>query len=109
MQDLHELQNITMPEHLSTNRLAKSMRSEKYPVRMSHFAYDLLVHHLQVNQLMLMLGVINENIAIEVSDLPQAGQGGAALAAPDLTDAIAVNQTPVSLQLLKVCVYSASL
>ena len=66
-------------------------------------AHALFGEHKQ--RFLAVGGLAGKQREVEVTDLPQlkSTAKGGALTAPDLADAAAVNQLPLTLQLLKVC------
>ena len=67
MQELNELQSLTMPEHLATNRIAQAVSKNRYPVNLCVYSYQLLMHFLEGTHLHLILAIINERLNIKVS------------------------------------------
>jgi hypothetical protein len=67
MQELDDLQTITQPEHVKTNRMAQAARRMRYPVPMCSYSYTLLECFLQAHKLKLPLHTINEHIDLQVS------------------------------------------
>lgn len=64
--ELHELLSLSTPEQLETNSLAASIRSERTSVQMTSQGLNLLLNYLRQNDAMLLLGIINERMAIQV-------------------------------------------
>ena len=66
MQELDDLQTVTQPEHVKTNRMAQAARRMRYPVPMCSYSYTLLECFLQAHKLKLPLHTINEHIELQV-------------------------------------------
>ena len=76
MQELDDLQTVTQPEHVKSNRMAQAARRMRYPVAMCTYSYTLLECFLQAHKLKLPLHTINEHIDLQVmgmSSRPAAG------------------------------------
>ncbi|KAK9828987.1 hypothetical protein WJX72_003246 [[Myrmecia] bisecta] len=107
-QELQDLQTVSAPEHLQTNRTAQTARSMRYPVRLCAYSFQLLTHFLHSAKLFLVLGMINERLAVEVVDGGPQGIGDE-VAGEEVTlltghlqgDAVTANQQPLMLGLLK--------
>ncbi len=69
MQELHELQSVSTPEHLDTNRAAMALRAGQTTVTLSAPANDLLLRFLQgpSTRMGLVLGIVNEHVRLEAS------------------------------------------
>ena len=66
MQELDDLQTVTQPEHVKSNRIAQAARRMRYPVAMCTYSYSLLECFLQAHKLKLPLHTINEHIDLQV-------------------------------------------
>ena len=66
MQELNELQAATLPEHLNTNRIASAVRGKRLPIALSSYSHELLLNFLQASRLILILGIVNDHLKIEV-------------------------------------------
>uniref|UniRef100_A0A061QQU2 Transcription initiation factor TFIID subunit 5 n=1 Tax=Tetraselmis sp. GSL018 TaxID=582737 RepID=A0A061QQU2_9CHLO len=70
-QELQDLQGITSPQHIRTNRTAKAALSMRYPVKMCTFSFQLLSNFLSSSEVMLLLlYVVNERLHIDVQARP---------------------------------------
>ena len=69
MQELDDLQTVTQPEHVKSNRMAQAARRMRYPVAMCAYSYSLLECFLQAHKLKLPLHTINEHIDLQVRSL----------------------------------------
>ena len=69
LQELNELQAVSIPEHLTTNRIAQAVQRTRYPVVLCTYSHELLMHFLQGQRLFLVLGIINDHIKFEVGRL----------------------------------------
>ena len=70
LQELNELQAVSIPEHLTTNRIAQAVQRTRYPVALCTYSHELLMHFLQGQRLFLVLGIINDHVKFEVGRLP---------------------------------------
>lgn len=73
MQELDDLQTVTQPEHVKSNRMAQAARRMRYPVAMCAYSYSLLECFLQAHRLKLPLHTINEHIDLQVRSLCRQG------------------------------------
>jgi transcription initiation factor TFIID subunit 5 len=107
--ELHELLSLSAAEQLDGSALARGVRAARTPARLTQYAHDLLLRFLHSANLLLMLGLVNERLAVEVVDaLPggaagaeEEGSGGLAGGAAAAADADTVNQAALELQLLQ--------
>lgn len=100
--ELHDLLSLSTPEQLETSALASGLRAERTCVSLSQYGYDLLVNYLRQESMLLILGLINQWIQIEVVQGPTStvdSEGLLSRARGDL-DASVVNQTPLELRVL---------
>ncbi|WOK92596.1 transcription initiation factor TFIID subunit 5 isoform X4 [Canna indica] len=67
LRDLQKLEGINSPLQLEEIELARSLRQNKFRIKMCEYSYELLLQYLQKTQSFTMLGVINEHINFEVS------------------------------------------
>ena len=65
-QELNELQTLSMPEHLATNRMAQAALAMRYPVKLCAYSYEMLTSFLQGAKLFLILGILNEYVNFQV-------------------------------------------
>uniref|UniRef100_A0ACD5ZZP5 Uncharacterized protein n=1 Tax=Avena sativa TaxID=4498 RepID=A0ACD5ZZP5_AVESA len=65
--DLQKLEGILSPLHLEEMDLARSLRENKFRIKLCEYSYELLLQYLQKTQALVMLGIINERIIFEVS------------------------------------------
>ena len=65
-QELDDLQTVTQPEHVQSNRMAQAARRMRYPVAMCAYSYSLLECFLQAHKLKLPLHTMNEHIDLQV-------------------------------------------
>lgn len=103
--ELHDLLSISTPEQLETNNLAKALRAQRTPIRLSKYGYDLVLQYLRQSDMLLMLGVINQWLAVEIvaeAVAPAALDDGGLLAGVggDGVDAGTINQIELDLRLL---------
>ena len=68
-QELADLGTVTSAEQLRANATATAARSMRYPVRLSAFAFELLMAFLKGAQLFLPLGTINEHVNLQARGL----------------------------------------
>lgn len=105
--ELHELQSIATPEQLGGSNLVRGIRAARTPARIAQPCYDLLTRFLQNENLLLMLGVVNQRVALEVVDLPLVGAAQPEEEAPlasgigERADADTINQTQLDLKMLQ--------
>jgi len=69
VQELNELQAVSLPEHLVSSRLAQAVKV-RIPVSLSKYSHEVLMHHLQSCRLYLLLGIINDHIRLKVTPPP---------------------------------------
>lgn len=103
--ELHDLLSISTPEQLETSNLAKALRAQRTPIRLSKYGYDLVLQYLRQSDMFLMLGIINQWLAVEIvaeAVAPAALDDGGLLAGVggDGVDAGTINQTELDLRLL---------
>ena len=65
LQEINELQALSMPEHLTSSRIAQAMKT-RYPVTLCNYSHEVLMHFLQGSRLYLILGIINDHLKIKV-------------------------------------------
>ncbi|XP_006656305.1 transcription initiation factor TFIID subunit 5 [Oryza brachyantha] len=65
--DLQKLEGILSPSHLEEMELARSLRQNKFRIKLCEYSYELLLQYLQKTQALVVLGIINERITFEVS------------------------------------------
>ena len=65
LQELNELQAVSLPEHLVSSRLAQAVKA-RIPVTLCKYSHEVLMHHLQSCRLYLLLGIINDHIKLKV-------------------------------------------
>ncbi|KAM3297656.1 hypothetical protein ACQJBY_039537 [Aegilops geniculata] len=65
--DLQKLEGTLSPLHLEEMDLARSLRENKFRIKLCEYSYELLLQYLQKTQALVMLGIINERIIFEVS------------------------------------------
>ncbi len=66
--DLAQLASVTHKQHVLQNKLSSTFRTNKYNMRLSSYAFELLVRFLQEAKFMLLLAIVNERINILVSE-----------------------------------------
>ena len=69
LQELADLGTVTSAEQLRANATATAARSMRYPVRLSAFAFELLMAFLKGARLFLPLGTINEHVNLQARGL----------------------------------------
>jgi transcription initiation factor TFIID subunit 5 len=105
--EMHSLSSLSSQEQLTDNAVARRYQARRFPVHLSRYGFDIMVHYLRQQQLVLIMGIINQWISIEIVDTAVA-----APAAPDANflmsvgiggevDAAALNQVPLDLRLLQ--------
>jgi transcription initiation factor TFIID subunit 5 len=104
--ELYDLLSISTPEQLETSNLAKAFRAQRTPIRLSKYGYDLVLQYLRQADMLLMLSVINQWLAVEIvaeAVAPAALDESGLLASVggDGGDAGTINQTELNLKLLK--------
>jgi transcription initiation factor TFIID subunit 5 len=65
--DLQKLEGVLSPSHLEEMELARSLRQNKFKIKLCEYSYELLLQYIQKTQALVVLGVINEHITFEVS------------------------------------------
>ncbi|XP_006657544.1 transcription initiation factor TFIID subunit 5-like isoform X2 [Oryza brachyantha] len=65
--DLKKLEGILSPSHLEEMEVARSLRENKFRIKLCGSSYDLLLQYLHKTQALVLLGIINERITFEVS------------------------------------------
>ena len=65
LQELNELQAVSLPEHLVSSRLAQAVKT-RIPVTLCKYSHEVLMHHLQSSRLYLLLGIINDHLKLKV-------------------------------------------
>ncbi|EMS49310.1 Transcription initiation factor TFIID subunit 5 [Triticum urartu] len=63
--DLQKLEGTLSPLHLEEMDLARSLRENKFRIKLCEYSYELLLQYLQKTQALVMLGIINERIIFE--------------------------------------------
>ncbi|KAH9289526.1 hypothetical protein KI387_033643, partial [Taxus chinensis] len=66
LRDLQKLESVISPHHLEEMDFAHSLRQHKVSMKLCKYSYELLLQHLHKTESMLMLGVINERINLQV-------------------------------------------
>jgi transcription initiation factor TFIID subunit 5 len=66
LRDLHKLEGVLSPQHLQESELAVAFRENKINIRMCQYSFELLLQYLHGTDSMLMLGIVNEHINIQV-------------------------------------------
>ncbi|TPX34082.1 hypothetical protein SmJEL517_g03271 [Synchytrium microbalum] len=64
--EIQRLASITNPQQLRENDLAQNFRNNKYFVSMSRYAFELLLHFLESNA-MLVLRILNQYVSIKAT------------------------------------------
>ena len=65
VQEINDLQALSMPEHLNSSRIAQAMKA-RYPITLCSYSHEVLLHFLQGSRLYLILGIINDHLKIKV-------------------------------------------
>lgn len=65
-EDLNTLEQVDDPNKLALPEIAK-YQSNKFQVKISLYAFQLLVHFVKLNQLILLLHILNQNINFQLS------------------------------------------
>ena len=105
--ELHSLSSLSSKEQLDDNAVAIRYHSRKYPINLSRYSYDMMLHYIRCEELLLILAVMNHWLAIEVLDTPVAKPAApdaaflAALGGSSEVDAAVLNQLPLDLRLLE--------
>ncbi|TPX48225.1 hypothetical protein SeMB42_g03083 [Synchytrium endobioticum] len=73
--DIQRLASIKNSQQLRENELAQNFRNNKYFVSMSRYAFELLLHFLETNA-MLVLRILNQHVSIKATaeKLPGASE-----------------------------------
>ncbi|ORY45310.1 WD40 repeat-like protein [Rhizoclosmatium globosum] len=66
--DVTRLASITTPDQVKSNELAVQFMSNRYTVRMSRYAFELLLSFLQDNKFMLLTRLLNRHVTIRVDN-----------------------------------------
>lgn len=75
VQELNELQTVAAPEHLKTHRIAQTVQSNRFPVRLSAYSFELLAAFLtSAKPLALLLAIINEHLNVRVCPMRSSGR-----------------------------------
>lgn len=104
--ELHSLSSMSSKEELEDNSVATRYHSRKYPIQLSRYSYDMMLHYIRCEELLLVLSMINHWLSIELSDTPIAEPGApdaaflTALGGSSEVDAAVLNQLPLDLRLL---------
>lgn len=103
--ELQALLSLSTPEQLETSSLAGGLRAQRTPVRLSRYGYDLVLQYLRQTDMVLLLGIINQYLAVEVIEgaVPAAALDDGSLLAGVGGDADAgtINQNEIDLRLLQ--------
>ncbi|EEC81710.1 hypothetical protein OsI_25319 [Oryza sativa Indica Group] len=65
--DLKKLESILSPLHLEQMEVARSLRQNKFRIKLCEYSYELLLQYLHKTQALVVLGIINERIDFQVS------------------------------------------
>lgn len=103
--ELHELLSLSTPEQLETNALASSIRSERTNVQMTQDGLNLLLNYLRQNNSMLLLGIINERMAIHVKSEGKIEIKDTLGRGRQKEDVSIINQSPMDIRLLSESVF----
>ncbi|KAJ3017603.1 UNVERIFIED_CONTAM: Transcription initiation factor TFIID subunit 5, partial [Siphonaria sp. JEL0065] len=71
--DVTRLASIVAPDQVKSNDLAVQFMSNRYTVRMSRYAFELLLSFLQDNKFMLLTRLLNRHVTIRVDNERPAG------------------------------------
>lgn len=107
---LQDLQSVSLPQQLTTNKTAAALLGSRFPIKMSDTAVQLALAYLQHARLMLLLNIINTRIKFVVLDAAPGSSANADeeedddifLAAME-GDAVNINRAVLQLSLLHVC------
>ncbi|CAM6105979.1 unnamed protein product [Calypogeia fissa] len=66
LRDLQKLEGVLVPQHLQETELARTFRENKIGIRMCQYSFELLLQYLHNTDSMLMLGIVNEHINLQV-------------------------------------------
>ena len=67
MQELQDLQNLSLPEQLESNQVAKTALGTKFPMQLCAYSFELLMNFLQASKLFLILSIVNEHLSLQVN------------------------------------------
>ena len=63
---------MAAPEHLKTHRIAQTVQSSRFPVRLCTYSFELVTNFLTSAPLLaLLLSIINERLQIQVGGVCQ--------------------------------------
>ena len=65
---LQDLNSVSLPQQLSTNKTASALLGSRFPVKISDAALQLALAYLQHTRLLLLLNIINTRIKFLVLD-----------------------------------------
>ncbi|KAI8610133.1 WD40-repeat-containing domain protein [Chytriomyces sp. MP71] len=71
--DIARLASISNADQLKNNELAQQFLSNRYTVRMSRYAFELLLSFLQDNKFMLLTRLLNRHVTIRVDNEKPGG------------------------------------
>nr|KAJ3423236.1 Transcription initiation factor TFIID subunit 5 [Polyrhizophydium stewartii] len=105
IQDMHRLSGIVDAQHMGESEFVQNFRQNKYGVKMSKYAFELLLCFLQDNKFMLLLRIMNQYVSIQaVSDKSAAQSGdvdeGVGLVGQQVSQLESFNREPISLGML---------
>ncbi|KAJ3120958.1 Transcription initiation factor TFIID subunit 5, partial [Physocladia obscura] len=66
--EIARLASVTIPDHIKESPLAQQFMSNRYTVRLSRYAFELLLAFLQDNKFMLLTRLLNRNVTIRVDN-----------------------------------------
>lgn len=66
LKEIHELSKITSPEHLQESSIATNVLKQKVALTISSFTYELMIHYLRRERLILIASLINSWFALNV-------------------------------------------
>ncbi|KAJ1648991.1 Transcription initiation factor TFIID subunit 5 [Dispira simplex] len=95
--DIERLSKIQEPTHVTESPLAQLFQSDKYNIRLSKVAFELLMSFLQEHKMMLLLRIVNQHLSIKVEDQPQGTQGDVGLVGHSNAQIDHTNQVPLTL------------
>ena len=85
-QYVKSLSKITLPEHVKEDKLAQLYRENKSNVKLSAYAWELLLSFLHSSKTLLLLGLINERLGVTlVAGAPEQDDGSADFGADAVT------------------------